>query len=131
MKTIVVEINGIELKSYKPTYERACIMVFYRYGLTVEQLDQLMKNGEIKVSDDLHVKVYENNYDADIKIGIDRATNKAIVNGVEKLFCNLIDQDNKPYLCEMVDDGNGGFVLYNVNEKTHPNFKHYALERIA
>ena len=131
MKTIVVEINGIELKSYKPTYERACIMVFYRYGLTIDQLDQLMDKGEIKVADDLHIKVYETSYDADIKVGIDRATHKTIVNGVEKLFCTLIDQDNKPYLCEMVDDGNGGFVLYNVNEKTHPNFKHYALERIA
>ena len=131
MKTIVVEINGVELKSYKPTYERACIMVFYRYGLTVNQLDQLMENGEIKISDNLYVKVYETSYDEDIKITKDKATHKAIVNGVEKLFCTLINQDNKPYLCEMVDDGNGGFVLYNVNEKNHPNFKHYALERIA
>lgn len=132
MKTIVVEINGVELKSYKPTYERACIMVFYRYGLTVNQLDQLMDNGEIKILDDLYVKVYETSYDEDIKITKDKATHKAIVNGVEKLFKVSINQDNNlPYISEMREGKDGGFVLHDVNEKTHPNFKHYAYEEIA
>ena len=131
MKTVVVEINGVELKSYKPTYEKSCIMVFYRYGLTVDQLDQLMENGEIKISDDLHVKVFETVSTTDVKVTKDKATHKAIVNGVEKLFKVSINQeDNLPCMSEMIEVRDWEFVLYIVNEKTNPNFKHYAYEEI-
>lgn len=56
---IIVKINGQRFDLAKETYQKTCNSLYAMGGMTVEQLDELKRSGEVILNDGTHIVVGE------------------------------------------------------------------------